>query len=239
MHNIKLLWTGGWDSSYRLLDLALYRNRKVQPIYVLDPRRKSYVYELRAMANIRAGIEARAEARGRVAPVRVYLRSDILEDPNITELYQRLASEVHVGTQYDWLARLCEQEGLRDLELSLTGHEAGTELQERLFRNPQYGDFRFREDDFAWELFQYYRFPLLSVTKEAMKYDAEAKGFLPLLEQSWFCHSPILGQPCGHCQPCRFSRESRRTIQYSRLGPLLELARRARSSLRSMRTASA
>ena len=239
MNTIKLLWTGGWDSSYRLLDLALYRNRKVQPIYVLDPRRKSYVYELRAMANIRAGIEARAEARGRVAPVRVYLRSDILEDQNITERYQRLASEVHVGTQYDWLARLCEQEVLRDLELSLTGHEAGTELQERLFRNPQYGDFRFREDDFAWELFQYYRFPLLSVTKEAMKYDAEAKGFLPLLEQSWFCHSPILGQPCGHCQPCRFSRESRRTIQYSRLGPFLELARRARSSLRSTRTASA
>ncbi|OOC48929.1 MULTISPECIES: hypothetical protein [Thioalkalivibrio] len=239
MHTIKLLWTGGWDSSYRLLDLALHRQHRVQPIYVLDPRRKSYVHELRAMATIRAGLESRPEARGRVAPVRVYLRDDILASPDITTLYQRLASEVHVGTQYDWLARLCAQEGLRDLELSLTGHEAGTELQERLFRNPQCGDYRFREDDFAWELFQYYRFPLLSVTKEAMKFDAEAKGFLPLLEQSWFCHSPILGRPCGHCQPCRFSRESNRAIQYSRLGPLLELARRARSSLRLMRTAGA
>ena len=31
-----LLWTGGWDSTFRLLSLLLREQREVQPYYILD-----------------------------------------------------------------------------------------------------------------------------------------------------------------------------------------------------------
>ena len=34
---VKLLWTGGWDSTFRLLQLLLLYEKKVQPYYIIDP----------------------------------------------------------------------------------------------------------------------------------------------------------------------------------------------------------
>src|SRR5690606_13578695 len=33
---VNLLWTGGWDSTFRLLSLVVQQHRCVQPYYVLD-----------------------------------------------------------------------------------------------------------------------------------------------------------------------------------------------------------
>ena len=50
-----LLWTGGWDSTYRLLSLLLGEERAVQPYYILDnPRSRPAVpAEREAMRRIR------------------------------------------------------------------------------------------------------------------------------------------------------------------------------------------
>lgn len=34
-----LLWTGGWDSTFRLLSLLLGEQREVQPYYIIDSLR--------------------------------------------------------------------------------------------------------------------------------------------------------------------------------------------------------
>ena len=228
----KVFWTGGWDSTYRLLSLVLDHKVDVQPLYVLDLDRKSYAHELRAMADIRAGIEVFAGRRGRLHLTRVYLKHEIAENEDITRLFAELADQVHVGSQYEWLARLCEQEQLTGVELSLTGHEVGTDLQNRMFVEPRSGDFQLRTDEEVRRLFSFYSFPLLQTTKEDMRVGAEEKGFMNLLEKSWFCHHPILGSPCGYCQPCRFSREAGRSIRYSRAGWFVDLGRRLKRAVR-------
>lgn len=187
-----LLSTGGWDSSYRLLNLALEQQVAVQPHYVIDPGRRSTTQELRAMSEIEAGIEAEAGEADLVRPLQIRLRTDIHPHAEITRARDQLAREVAIGEQYEWLARFCEQENLQRLELSLTGHEAGTALHERLFTAPQHGEFRLRRDYLAYQLFKYYEFPQLSLTKEDMKREAERKGFSALLERTLFCHAPIL-----------------------------------------------
>ncbi|HYD83353.1 MAG TPA: hypothetical protein VEA63_04860, partial [Opitutus sp.] len=53
MATVDLLWTGGWDSTYRLLDLVLRKSRTVAPHYVVDPDRSGTIQELRAMRAIR------------------------------------------------------------------------------------------------------------------------------------------------------------------------------------------
>ena len=39
----RLLWTGGWDSTYRLLDLLLVQKQHVQPYYVEMPLERYFV----------------------------------------------------------------------------------------------------------------------------------------------------------------------------------------------------
>jgi len=54
---IPLLWTGGWDSTFRLLQLVIEKGCLVEPYYILNPKRKSLQNELKAMDNIRNTIE--------------------------------------------------------------------------------------------------------------------------------------------------------------------------------------
>jgi len=38
---VNLLWTGGWDSTFRLLQLILDTRATIQPVYVIDTARRS------------------------------------------------------------------------------------------------------------------------------------------------------------------------------------------------------
>lgn len=49
---VTILWTGGWDSTFRLLCLAENEDISIQPVYVIDENRKSKEYELDAMNKI-------------------------------------------------------------------------------------------------------------------------------------------------------------------------------------------
>ena len=52
-HTTTLLWTGGWDSTFRLLYHVLIDKQPVQPIYFINPDRQSLREELKSMALIR------------------------------------------------------------------------------------------------------------------------------------------------------------------------------------------
>ena len=51
--SVHLLWTGGWDSTFRLLQLLLQQRVPVVPHYLVDDTRPSAQTELRTMACIR------------------------------------------------------------------------------------------------------------------------------------------------------------------------------------------
>ena len=58
MEEIFIFWTGGWDSTFRMLQLS-EKNVHVRPMYVKDPNRRSADTELQRMNQILSMIRAR------------------------------------------------------------------------------------------------------------------------------------------------------------------------------------
>ena len=206
---VNLLWTGGWDSSFRLLHLMHHTAAVVQPWYVIDEMRNSIGREVNAMRQIRAALVARDASFGaRILPTRFEARENHDGDtPDIIEKFERVSKQIRLGVQYRYLARLAQNTGAT-LELSVHDkyHGLGQFLTPHLVRvETSHGStLRLPPDaDPAVELFQPFTFPLLGLSKQEMGDEAARDGFDDILELSWFCHTPRNGQACGRCRPCQ------------------------------------
>jgi 7-cyano-7-deazaguanine synthase len=183
---VKLLWTGGWDSSFRLMQLTLVEGRPVQPIYLLSPGRSSTVQEIRAMDTIREGVTARLREPGLLAPTEVHVWSHYPPGPRLQSLFDSIEARQHIGIQYLHLAAVAEARGWNGVEIGVLQADRWGPLDEPPLA----------------ELFRYWSFPLFNMEKEEMREVARQHGFLDLLLQRWFCHRPLRGKPCGMCRPC-------------------------------------
>ena len=210
--SIRLLWTAGWDSTFRLLEALLVRRKAVQPYYLIDSGRPSTPNELRAMEQIAAAIStAFPQSAGRLRPPTIVEVADLRPDPDITWRFERLRLRSHLGGQYDWLARFAAQHGLTDLELAIHRDDHAAEfLQRHVVSEDGGGDpfFRLRDEppDDDLQIFRHFRFPVFDKTKRDMAGAARGHGFADVMELTWFCHIPAPdGQPCGRCNPCRYT----------------------------------
>jgi len=205
-----LLFTGGWDSSFRLLHLLLVEKQPVQPIYVLDPDRRSYSQELKTMTKIkREVIHKYPESRELLLPTLMFDMTDLEEDPEIKAAEKAALKQSFFGSQYEWLARTVKQHNFEDAEMCLehhTGPVGAVPLITPLVEEGEDGLLRFPkklQDTAAYGVFGPFSYPVLKLTKPDMMEIARQHGFLDNLEMSWFCHRPnILNQPCGFCNPC-------------------------------------
>lgn len=212
---VNLLWTGGWDSTFRLLQLILDTRATIQPVYVIDTARRSSLIEIRTMDRIKRKIVKRfPHAEGRILPHRFFSIHDIAEDATITESYLRLARRWHLGSQYDWLPRLAKQHGFCALEMSVVADSRPRGgivqcLSDRVISvdDAQVGRCWTIDADpnvsDASNVFSRFRFPLLHTTKVQMYEQMERRGCSDILMQTWFCLAPVGGQPCGVCNPCQ------------------------------------
>ncbi len=207
---VKVLWTGGWDSTFRLLDVVLVHGASVQPFYVLDTARRSSIVELNTMQRIRRSVAAISQKKAAlIRPSTIVSIHDIRPDRDITDRYVRLKARSFLGEQYDWLARFVRQFGFQGLELCvhvddkahvwLDGHVEEVKRDD----GQGYWVLRASEAEPDLTLFAPFRFPLLTLRKTDMQRAAEANGFLHILEQSWFCFTPVRNRPCGICNPCQ------------------------------------
>jgi hypothetical protein len=211
-----LLWTGGWDSTYRLLDLVLLRGVRVQPYYVLDTARRSSLVELATMQRIRRSVAALSAAKGDlIEPTAITCIADIAPNADITRRYESLKSRSFLGSQYDWLARYVTQFQLEGLELSVnaasTPRTAGAAYLLKNNVEPVEApagqtNWRLREESRNGDLsiFSHFLFPVLFATKADMERWSEERGFRHIMAQTWFCQRPIRGKPCGLCSPCQY-----------------------------------
>lgn len=207
---VRLLWTGGWDSTFRMLDLILIKQKPVQPYYLIDAQRRSLGTEILAMNTIKRRLDIKhPDLSHRLRPTVFRDVHDIPPNHEIHESYQRICAQNHIGIQYEWGARFAQTEGLSKLELSLIG--AGHMFQ-------FFGPYLYRqdvEDDVVCEIdrkhhgtdiyrvFKDYRFPLIFMTKQEMHTKAKQHGFEEFMLLTCFCHTPRSdGRPCGVCIPC-------------------------------------
>lgn len=211
---VNLLWTGGWDSSFQLLQLLLLHRRDVVPHYLLDPTRPSSRVELLAMERIRNRLsDEYPHTRQSFKPLRQFNVADLAPDAGIKEAFGRIVAETFIGSQYEWLARFCKQQGIAQLELS-AGYRGGrihgiVEPFVMPADNGGYPTYRFDEQhrntkEFA--VFGGFSFPLFELCKLETAQIAEERGWLNILALTCFCHKPRNGtEPCGYCNPCLYA----------------------------------
>lgn len=228
---VHLLWTGGWDSTYRLLDLVLRRRVSVQPWYVRDEERASTPLEISVMAAITDAIARRdPEAARLLQPIHFVDREEIAPRPELTVMCDQL----HLGSQYEWLARLVHQQELSSFEIGI--EKRSSRVYEMLWHNvePVEGvggrTFRLKPavTDPNLELFRNFEFPVLHLTKSDLRQRAQARGWVELMSMTWFCHDPRAGKPCGMCTPCMVALEEG-------FGERIPILRRVRPRLRLLK----
>ena len=232
-----VLWTGGFDSTFRVLDLVLTHGRVVQPWYVVDPERHTTGRELRAMEEIRRETASRfPEAAARIQPLEVRHLASVPSAPDLVEAARSMRTRTPVAGQYEWLAHLVRAEGIVGMELSVeerinTPAFAGVAVGRSSDPAPDDWWFVQRQGspDDAFAILGAFRLPVLELVKSDMAALAAERGFADILESTWFCRWPtLLGRPCGICVPCTTTRHGglgRRVPAPTRTRALLHRAR--------------
>lgn len=200
-----VLWTGGWDSTFRVLELLVTSEREVVPHYVVDTERVSTITELQAMERIVGRVKSDyPDAAARLRPHVLRLKSDIPPDAQVESRYLELRKLIDLGTQYSWLRRYADSLPGVALELGVirSGGKASTLLRPHLVSENGVTRIKPEAPD-AFQLFAPFEFPIAHRSKTDMGEEAERLGVLDLMMLTWFCHSPRKGRPCGVCVPCR------------------------------------
>lgn len=201
-----VFWTGGFDSSFRVLQL-LSNSKSVQPFYLLDCWRKSTINELKAMQRIRNLIrENHPDWHDRLLPTQYLDAYSILQDARLSALFGRIRAKAFLGSQYLDLALARKQFALGSIELSVqkSGRLLSSVLNKSFGDDPESRDQELVTDILTF--FEGFSFPLINQTKVQLAKTSIEQGFGSYLNMTWFCHTPTRsGQPCGVCGPCQYA----------------------------------
>lgn len=198
-----LLWTGGWDSTFRLMQLLISEKKSVQPYYILHESRVSTSLEIETMENIKKLLFERfPETEDLLRPTNYVEMSEIESDKEINDAYKEITSRQHLGNQYIALAEFCKQHNIYNIELGihLRNHEESIDIsiaqkvKNKMTKNEN-------------TIFKYFSFPLIDFSKKDMQEEARKHGWIDILKNTWFCHHPVYFPwkgyvPCGGCKPC-------------------------------------
>lgn len=225
-----LLWTGGWDSTFRLLQLLHDTEAKIQPIYLVDEKRNSAPREIAVMRNIRRDLEEQnPETSDRLLPTDYGSYRATRIEPHHREAWETLKRHGRVGRQYPVLASYAEQNEIERLELSVMRHiQEGFSIVSLLdplveSRDSTAGPVPMLPEDLCGPeaMFKRFSFPLFNYVKTEMREEAKRRSWMSIMEKTWFCFNPILGLPCGACPPCEIAQEEEMGHRVGWLGPML------------------
>ena len=209
---VNILWTGGWDSTYRVVQLSM-RDIEIQPIYVEDVGRKSVPYELQAMKDIVSLLEAKAETNAEFLPLKKNKITDIPADQDISQAYLRIKKQVNIGTQYEYLARLAKtypgiEIGIEKPNGEYSGCVAAIEKNGCLIRENDISRVDKANSNTDCNLvFGNFTFPIIDINEIEMVERIKKWKCEDVMKHIWFCHKPIESIPCGYCRPCQQKME--------------------------------
>jgi len=215
---VNLLWTGGWDSTFRLIQLVLIYKKSVQPYYIIDHKRNSSLHELRAMVSIKEALaELDKDTKTRILPTILKGITEIKEDKSVTGSYKNLLKREKIGIQYEWLSRYCREEGISNMEICNMNvtYEEENHTKRLLGNNLERIETDFGAyyklsnkctDKDLCNVYRNFAYPVLDVMKKEMFEISKENGFENVMKLTWFCHMPTrFSKPCGKCPPCRIA----------------------------------
>lgn len=209
-NKVNLLWTGGFDSTFRMVQLSML-DVDVQPYYIFD-KRTSENYELNAINSILRDIQEHPKTKCHILPLIKFSTTELDADESVFQAYDRLFNRYTIGIQYEWLGRFSKV--VPGIELSVERSEMG-----RVYNCLQQNGKFIRVDNGVVsyyivdkensspdlvKVFGNFHFPhpLFETTKLQMVDIYKEWGYEQIMSKTWFCHTPINNQPCGLCTPC-------------------------------------
>lgn len=213
-NTVHIFFTGGWDSTFRLLQLA-ENDIVIKPVYLIDEHRKSQEYELKAMNQIIEEVRVSSRFKATISDIKFYEIDWILkncQDEKISTAFRYLKEKYNIGTQWEWLALLAQNENIK-FESAVV-HQYHGKVEEAIqaegilenipndFLTKRKHVLPKENNDTAYRVFGNLILSVIDLTKEDEGRIAKEKGWLEIMELTWFCHSPINGKPCGLCSPC-------------------------------------
>lgn len=209
----KVLWTGGWDSTFRVLYLVLVEKCLVQTYYIIDPFRWSLVHEFKAMSNIKSLLKQRyPELSPLLLPTLYFDKTDVGENLHLSACYEGLKERL--GGQYEWLSIWADQFGLSEIELVIERSDSVVGCRSVIANYLSKDEKGYCVIDAkhkgtpVYDLFHYFVFAITDIYKVDMRRIATENNFSDILNLSWFCHRPtFFSKPCGTCNPCKNTYE--------------------------------
>lgn len=202
-----IFWTGGWDSTFRVMELLTFTDRPIQPHYVVDPRRRSAPLEIETMQRLTRHLKEAAYAEeSRIREPILYRRAAIPFDRDIDDAFLTISEQHRLGNQYRWLAMLAVSARLDGVELCVERGSLYPIAAAHLVHTRDDARPTFRIADNAGAvgtLLGPFSFPLIERNDARLREQATARGWQKVLAGTCFCHSPVRGHhPCGTCRPC-------------------------------------
>lgn len=207
-----VFWTGGWDSTYRIVELSM-KEVIISPVYVIDQDRPSSYLEMETMDRISSVLRKCENTKAIILPVKKIEKEHIKDHIEITKAYKTISSHIKLGNQYDWLARLAMD--YPEIEVSIekpNGEYGGCSAAIERF-----GELKREKDTFKIQknksskelclLFENMSFPIINITEREMVNNIKKWGYENVMKLIWFCHAPIKRETCGFCRPCEQKME--------------------------------
>lgn len=209
--HVSIFWTGGYDSTFRVCQLSR-KNVIITPYYLSD-NRASEQMELKAIDLIRDKLINNPNTIAAINPLQYVSKDSRKTDDRITQAFNKLLKQDFMGSQYEWLGVFAlEHQGIElsihkdDKAIALINKHGALKLQE-----DEYGTYYVVDTSKSSQelitLFGNQRFPLADYTKVQMKQEYISMGLADIIDDTWFCHTPIDEKPCGICNPCRYTIE--------------------------------
>lgn len=120
MKHINIFWTGGLDSTCRVLELSTIPNVEIQPYYIKFPTRKSADTEIKSVQEMTKIIRELLNYNGGLLDLKVFNKNDFRRygDIHLARSNQKRIGKYSVGYQYCYCADLCRYFNIR-CEVSL------------------------------------------------------------------------------------------------------------------------
>lgn len=213
---VNILWTGGWDSTFRMIQLAVSGNI-IQPYYIIDTNRKSSLKEMKQISIIKNLLSNKYKECNIKDVINIELNSiDI--DSIFNLAYERLNEDSFIGSQYVWIAALSKK--IKNLELSIHQDDKAEYFVRKLINRNR------SKDSDEYILFGDLKFPLLNYTKLSMEDESKITNDTEILYHSWFCFEPLNDTPCGVCNPCVYTIQEGMSKRFNFRGKLYNKAPR-------------
>lgn len=187
-----VFWTGGLDSTFRVIHLLLSTGEPVQPHYIIR-REESTGNEIDAMNNIRRAIANKyPDLRPNLLPTHYTNEELIPRSEEIAREIKELKKKVKVHEQLHILADYCKASNIENIDITY-------ERDEHVVP----GDLRVSHFFEVSEAFKSFHNAHADLTKKGCYKVAEKEGWDDLLKLTSFCRRPRKkGRPCGTCGPC-------------------------------------